>query len=91
MACSTFEETSDEFVWKNGADCVMVTRIESSWQVSYLTAGRLMGSMRTVYQATHQHPKHAAWDVLAKVTTAAHDNEEGMQTAMRAAQWMKRA
>jgi hypothetical protein len=90
MSCTTFEETIDEFVWKYGGECVTVTRIDSTWQVSYLTTGRLMGPLQCVYQATHQHPKHAAWDVMAKVTNAVHDDEEGVQTAMRAAQWMKR-
>jgi len=83
------EETINEFVWRFGADCVTLTRVESSWQVSYLTTGRLLGPLQCVYQAIHQHPKHAAWDVMAKVTGAVHDDEEGVQTAMRAAQWMK--
>lgn len=85
------EETIDEFVWRFGEECVTVTRVESSWQVSHLTAGRLMGPLQCVYQAIHQHPKHAAWDVMAKVTGAVHDDEEGVQTAMRAARWMKRS
>jgi len=84
-----FEESVDEFVWKYGENCVTVTRVDSSWQVSYLTTGRLMGPMQCVYQAMHQHPKQAAWDVMAKVAGALHDDEEGVQTAMRVAQWMK--
>ncbi|HEU0164546.1 MAG TPA: hypothetical protein VFQ54_05830 [Thermomicrobiales bacterium] len=83
------EVSSDEFVWKYGEESVTVTRIDSSWQVSYLSSGRLMGPVQVVYQATHQLPKHAAWDVMSKVTNVAHDDEEGVETAMRVAQWMK--
>lgn len=89
MPSPRLEETINEFVWRFGTDCVTLTRVESSWQVSYLTTGRLLGPLQCVYQAIHQHPKHAAWDVMAKVTGAVHDDEEGVQTAMRAAQWMK--
>ncbi len=89
MCRPCLEESFEEFVWRFGESCVTVTRVESSWQVTFQTTGRLMGPMQCVYQATHQHPKLAAWDVMAKVTGAVHDDEEGVQTAMRAAQWMK--
>lgn len=90
MATACFEETVDEFVWKYGENCVMVTRLNASWQVSYLTTGRLMGPMQLIYQANHPHPKHAAWDVMTKVNNVVHDDEAGVQIAQRAAQWMKR-
>ena len=67
------------------------TRAGDSWQVSFLTQGRLMGPRQTVYEAIHRQAKFAAWDVMAKVISVSHDEEIGVEVAVQAAQWMRRA
>ncbi len=81
----------DSFVWRQGKDQVRLTRAGDSWQVSFLTQGRLMGPRQTVYEAIHRQAKFAAWDVMAKVISVAHDEEVGVEVAVQAAQWMRRA
>jgi len=84
-------EQSNTFVWKQGKDLVTLSRAGDSWQVSCLTQGRLMGPRLTVYEAVHRQAKFAAWDVMAKVISVSHDEEEGVEVAVRAAQWMRRS
>jgi hypothetical protein len=50
-----------------------------------------MGPSQTVYEALHRQAKFAAWDVMAKVIWASHDEEKGVEVAVQAAQWMRRA
>ncbi len=69
----------------------MLSKAGDSWQVSCLTQGKLMGPRQTVYEATHRQAKFAAWDVMSKVISVSHDEEVGVQVAVRAAQWMRRS
>lgn len=84
-------EEDDQFAWKHGKQLVVVKRTGSAWLVTCLTQGRLLGPRTCVYEATHRFPKYAAWDVMARVISASHDEEEGVQAAVKAAQWMRRA
>lgn len=84
-------EQAEAFVWKQGKDLVTVSKAGDSWQVSCLTQGRLMGPRLTVYEAIHRQAKFAAWDVMARVISVSHDEEEGVEVAVRAAQWMRRS
>ncbi len=79
-----------QFVWRHGKDIVTVSRTGSSWQVAFLTQGRLLGPRTVVYQGVHRQAKFAAWDVMARVINASHDEDEGISAAMNAAQWMRR-
>jgi hypothetical protein len=90
MALDRIDEAAAEFMWRRGRDLITLTRAGESWQVCYLTCGRLMGPRQTVYQASHRTAKFAAWDVMARVISASHDEDEGLQVALRAAQWMRR-
>ncbi len=78
-----------EFVWRHGRDLISLRRHGDGWLVSYTRVGRLLGPRLCVHEATHRVAKHAAWDVMARVINASEDEEEGVQTAMRAAQWMR--
>jgi hypothetical protein len=84
-------ERSDTFVWKHGKAQVRLARAGDSWQVSFLTQGRLLGPSQTMYEAIHRQAKFAAWDVMAKVISISHDEEIGVAVAVEAAQWMRRA
>ncbi len=84
-------EQANTFVWKQGKDLVTLSKAGESWQVSCLTQGRLMGPRLKVYEAVHRQAKFAAWDVMAKVISVTHDEEEGVEVAVRAAQWMRRS
>jgi hypothetical protein len=84
-------EQPDSFVWRQGKDQIRLSRAGDSWQVSFLTQGRLMGPRQTVYEAIHRQAKFAAWDVMAKVISVSHDEEVGVEVAVQAAQWMRRA
>ena len=78
-----------EFSWRQGRDIVTLRRQEDGWRVSYSTVGRLLGPRLFLHEATHRVAKHAAFDIMARVITVCADEEEGVQTAMRAAQWMR--
>ncbi len=78
-----------EFSWRQGRDLVTLRRQEDGWRVSYSTVGRLLGPRLFLHDATHRMAKHAAFDVMARVISVSEDEEEGVQTAMRAAQWMR--
>lgn len=84
-------EDNEHFAWKQGKHIVVVKRTGNSWQVTCLAQGRLLGPRTCVYDATHRFAKYAAWDVMARVISATHDEEEGVQAAVKAAQWMRRA
>jgi hypothetical protein len=84
-------EQPESFVWRQGKDQIRLSRAGDSWQVSFLTQGRLMGPRQTVYEAIHRQAKFAAWDVMAKVISVSHDEEVGVEVAVQAAQWMRRA
>lgn len=84
-------EKVDAFTWKQGKVMLTLSRAGDSWQVSYLTQGRLMGPRLKVYEATHRQAKFAAWDIMAKVISVTHDEDEGVEVAVRAAQWMRRS
>lgn len=89
MAERTSEE-HDVFTWRQGREMVRLKREGDSWHVCYLTAGKLLGPQRCVYEARHRIAKHAAWDMMARVIKASHDEDEGVQTASMAAKWMRR-
>ena len=82
---------SEKFVWKQGRDLVTLARAGDSWLVSCLTQGKLMGPRQKVYEAIHRQAKFAAWDVMAKVISVSHNEDEGVEVAVRAAQWMRTA
>jgi len=84
-------EHANTFVWKQGKDLVTLSKAGESWQVSCLTQGRLMGPRLKIYEAMHRQAKFAAWDVMARVISVTHDEEEGVEVAVRAAQWMRRS
>lgn len=83
-------EQPDSFTWRQGKDQIRLTRAGDSWQVSFLTQGRLMGPRQTVYEAIHRQAKFAAWDVMAKVISVSHNEDIGVEVAVQAAQWMRR-
>lgn len=85
------DEAATEFVWRRGKNLICLSRAGDSWNVKYQTASRLLGPSNVQYQATHRQAKLAAWDVMARVINACQDEEEGLQVALRAAQWMRRA
>lgn len=90
MTWDQIDEAASEFVWRQGRDQISLSRSGQSWRVSYLTSGRLLGPRQCVYEATHKTAKFAAWDVMARVINACHDEDAGLQVALRAAQWMRR-
>lgn len=85
------DEAANEFVWKKGKSLICLTRAGDSWNVQYQTVSRLLGPRQCQYEATHRQAKFAAWDVMARVINASHDEDEGLQVALRAAQWMRRS
>lgn len=91
MVVDSIDEAATEFVWRQGRNLISLTRAGDSWTVQYQTASRLIGPRHCVYQATHRTAKFAAWDVMARVIGACHDEDEGLQVALRAAQWMRRS
>jgi hypothetical protein len=85
------DEAATEFIWRKGRNLICLTKAGDSWTVKYQTVSRLLGPSTCQYQATHRQAKLAAWDVMARVINACHDEDEGLQVALRAAQWMRQA
>jgi hypothetical protein len=83
-------ETEEDFIWKQGRAIVALTWESGLWHVSYLVTSRLLGPRQVLYQGTHRDAKMAAWDVMARVVVASRSEDEGVQAARRAVQWMKR-
>jgi hypothetical protein len=83
-------DQKDKFTWRQGRDLVTLSKAGDSWLVSCLTQGKLMGPRQKVYEAMHRQAKFAAWDVMAKVISVTHDEDEGVEVAVKAAQWMRR-
>jgi hypothetical protein len=79
----------EAFTWRRGRDVVTLKRAGDSWQVACITQGKLMGPRQKVYEATHRQAKFAAWDVMSKVISVSHDEDEGVEVAVEAAQWMR--
>lgn len=90
MTLEHIDEAASGFVWHRGRDVISLTRVGESWQVCYQTAGLLVGPRNSVYTATHRTAKFAAWDIMARVINACHDEDQGLEVALRAAQWMRR-
>lgn len=90
MMVDHIDEATTEFVWRHGKNLVCLTRAGESWTVKYQTVGRLLGPSNVQYLATHRQAKLAAWDVMARVINASHDEDLGLEVALRAAQWMRR-
>lgn len=82
-------ETEEDFIWKQGRAVVALTWEAGLWHVSYLVTSRLLGPRQVLYHGTHKDAKMAAWDVMARVIVASHDEDEGVNVARRAVQWMK--
>ncbi len=83
-------ETEKDFIWRQGRAVVALSWESGTWQVSYLVTSRLLGPRQVLYQGTHKDPKLAAWDVMARVIVATHNEEEGVEVARNAVRWMKR-
>ena len=80
---------NDKFIWRQGRDLVTLCKAGDSWLVSCLTQGKLLGPRQKVYEAMHRQAKFAAWDVMAKVISVTHNEDEGVEVAVKAAQWMR--
>jgi hypothetical protein len=83
-------ETDKDFIWRQGRAVVALSWESGIWQVSYLVTSRLLGPRQMLYQGNHKDPKLAAWDVMARVIVATHNEEEGVEAARHAVRWMKR-
>lgn len=83
-------ETEQDFIWRQGRAVVALTWESGVWQVSYLVTSRLLGPRQMLYQGIHKDPKLAAWDVMARVIVASHNENEGIEVAKHAVNWMKR-
>lgn len=90
MMVDHIDEAANEFIWKRGKNLITLTRSGDSWSVEYQTVSRLLGPRQTTYSAIHRQARFAAWDVMARVINACHDEDEGLEVALRAAQWMRR-
>jgi len=79
----------DAFVWRQGRAEVTLAPAGDGWTVVYRTTTRLLGPRQVLYQGRHRDPTYAAWDVMARVVLASHDEDEGLRAGRSAAQWIK--
>jgi hypothetical protein len=66
-----------------------LTQSEDHWTVVYTSAGRLLGPRQVLYQGRHRDATHAAWDVMARVSLASRNEDEGFRAGQLAAKWIK--
>ncbi len=79
----------EPFVWRGGRAEVTLTQSEDHWTVVYTSAGRLLGPRQVLYQGRHRDATHAAWDVMARVSLASRNEDEGFRAGQLAAKWIK--
>ena len=79
----------EPFVWRGGRAEVTLTLSDDHWTVIYSSAGRLLGPRQVLYQGRHRDAVHAAWDVMARVSLASRDEDEGLRAGQSAAKWIK--
>lgn len=80
---------NDVFVWREGRAEVKVERDGDAWNVMHISTGRLLGPRIVLYAERHKDPKHAAWDVMARVIRVSSDEDKGLQVARSAVLWMR--
>jgi len=83
------QHEENSFVWRQGRTTVSVEYQRTAWVVTYISASRLIGPSRVLYQERHQNPKNAAWDVMARVIRATRDEDLAIEVARAAARWMR--
>lgn len=81
--------SGDAFVWRQGRAEVTLAPVGDGWTVVYRSTTRLLGPRQVLYEKRHHDAKLAAWDVLARVVLATHDEDEGLRAGRSAAQWIK--
>jgi hypothetical protein len=86
---ATRQPSPDAYVWRQGRSEVVLQRAGDNWHIRYTVAGRLLGPRQAVYEARHQSARLAAWDFMARVVRASHDEEEAVRASQEAARWMR--
>ncbi|MFM9106724.1 MAG: hypothetical protein ACKOWF_08495 [Chloroflexota bacterium] len=81
----------EPFVWRGGRAEVTLSQAEGHWTVEYSSAGRLLGPRQVLYLGRHRDATHAAWDVMARVSLASRDEDEGLRAGQLAARWIRAA
>jgi hypothetical protein len=81
--------TGLQYLWKQGRVEVTLDRQADGWRVMSTTIGRLFGPRTILYEASHKHPTHAAWDVMARVIRASKNEDEGVNAGREAARWIR--
>jgi hypothetical protein len=79
----------DAFTWKSDRAEVTLSLSSEGWIVQYSTVGRLLGPPQVLHQARHRDPKHATWDVMARVQSASKNEAEMVRAGHSAVQWIK--
>jgi hypothetical protein len=79
----------EPFVWRGGRAEVTLSQNDDHWTVVYSSAGRLLGPRQVLYQGRHRDATHAAWDVMARVSLASRNEDEGFRAGQLAAKWIK--
>ena len=80
---------ANTFSRKFGRFEVTLSRDGDGWAVEMTSTGRLFGPRVQLYRECHQHARHAAWDVMARVIRATDDEQEGICAGRQAAAWLR--
>lgn len=83
------KQSSSTFSRKFGRFEVSLCRDGENWVVEFTSTGRLFGPRVQLYRESHQHARHAAWDVMARVIRATDDEQEGIRVGRQAAAWLR--
>jgi hypothetical protein len=80
--------SEDRFISRHGRYEITLSRVASGWKVEYTSSGRLFGPRVCIYEAIHSEPRHAAWDVMARVIRATDDESIGVLAGRNAGAWL---
>lgn len=83
------KQGSDAFCRKIGRFEITLYRDIEGWVVEVFSTGRLFGPKVRLHRECHQVTRYAAWDVMARVIHAGHDEEEGITAGRQAAAWLR--
>lgn len=80
--------STEQFVWATERYRLAIWFDNGQWAVQHTSPNPLLGPM-VVSEARHPQAKQAVWEIMARVTKATRDDQEGVRIASSAARWMR--
>lgn len=82
-------EPTEVFLSRHGRYEIVLSQEPGGWLVQYISTGRLFGPRVELYRELHKEPRHAAWDVMARVIRATNCEQTGINVGRQAMTWVQ--